>query len=110
MANLEMSNWTNPRNKEVRIYINNWAEVLGFETFRSKSSGRITEAKYKGKSITNAEAGRNLAGKVYIIDKTLYMDGHSDTEIMGKKEKAQAIRSLLSEQGIEIENTKYIGW
>ena len=109
MKNLEMNNWTNPRNKEVRTYINNWAEVLGFEIEKYKS-GNISHASYNGEKISNSEAKRNLVGKVYIVNKTLYMDGHADTTTMTETEKAEQIRNLLAEQGIEIENTKYIGW
>jgi hypothetical protein len=59
-------------NGTVRYYINNWAEILGFEIDRYHS-GAIRFCHIPGVDfISNRKAERLLCGKVYIQDGKLY--------------------------------------
>lgn len=62
-------------NGTVRYYVNNWAELLGFEVERYNTGNLRVVRLPNGDPISNGKASRLLAGKVWIEGGKLYSKG-----------------------------------
>lgn len=77
-------------NGTVRYYINDWPALVGLDIERYKS-GNICSATYQGQALSNARAGRLLAGKLYIEGGRVYSTIDWDAARLEKP----ALRSLV---------------
>ena len=59
--------WTHPRTGQVRHYVADIADAIGLDIARYKS-GNIRGARVGGEGISNAEAGRILAARIWFDD------------------------------------------
>ncbi len=95
----EINSWTRPGTGQTRRYINNWSELVGVEVGRY-NTGNISWATFDGERISNGEAGRILAGKVWIDEAdALHFDYHTRCTV-SEGIKAERIEAALREHGI----------
>ncbi|MUL61063.1 MULTISPECIES: hypothetical protein [unclassified Mycolicibacterium] len=82
-----------PRSGQTRLYVQNLADLIGLDVDYYKS-GNISSAALDGQAISNAEAGRILAAKVWIgvADGQVRVDGFTANSITAQ-EISEAVRA-----------------
>jgi len=101
--------WENPRNGETRIYVNDWAGLVGLEINRYKS-GNICSASLNGQRVSNGKAGRMLVAKLWwsSIDNTLHLQDYGMLyQIIGRAEFWAAINAAIAERHVAPEPTAH---
>lgn len=72
---IELREWTKPGTSQVRRYVRNWPALIGLEVSHY-NTGNISGARLDGEHISNAEAGRILAAKVWLdAEDAVHVDG-----------------------------------
>ncbi len=64
---LDLNTWTHPGTGEVRLYVNNLAEVIGLDVSFYKT-GNVSSAALDGERISNSKAAQLLGVKVWLLD------------------------------------------
>lgn len=88
--------WTS-RTGTVRVYLNNWPALVGFEISRYKT-GNINGATLAGQDISNGKAGQLSTAKVYWEDGVIFtnLDALAD-QIRVAVPGTQLVETLKSE-------------
>lgn len=74
MAKAVLSEWTHPRTGQVRRYVQNWEELIGFEV-EFYNTGSVKNAIFNGELISNAEARRIMGTKIWVdADGAVHVD------------------------------------
>lgn len=96
---IETNAWTNPRNGEVRYYINGfWYDMLGLELQRY-NTGNISYASIDGEKIANGRAGR-LSGKLWAdAEGNLHLGYFNGDIFYTKAEALERITKYIADNG-----------
>lgn len=96
---IETNAWINPRNGEVRYYINGfWYDMLGLELQRYKT-GNISYASIDGEKIANGRAGR-LSGKLWAdAEGNLHLDYFNGDIFYTAEEALERIAKYIADNG-----------
>lgn len=89
-TSVETKEWK-PNKGQARLYVQNWPELVGL-TVAYYKTGNVCHATLNGQSVSNAEAGRILAAKVWIgvEDDEVHVEG-----CCGRKVTGQDIRKAV---------------
>jgi hypothetical protein len=99
----QLGEWTHPSTGETRYYINNLAEIIGFD-YNQYRTGNISSAILDGETISNGKAHdlRFWLGmvKMWLVgDRLMIKAPQSEPRVMSKQDLIDTVRAAMTAHG-----------